>query len=231
MKGDTENDLNDPLLPPPTAPLEEVSPSYILDDDVEAPVVQHVIRAEVVENECSENSPQTMPIPIGRWRDGLCSCCSQGCCHPSLICSSCFPLVAIAQVMTRLKLSVIGTRTSMFYSKLTFTFLVSITIGMFILCDEDIFDAPHTDLTISKVAASVYSFVIFVLVFIVRRSIRRKYQIPDQCCGGLEDCCVAAYCPCLGISQMMRHTTDYSTYRAVWFSSSGVPDNAPPVDI
>lgn len=92
MKGKTENELNEPLLPPPTAPLEDESRSFFPHNDVEAPVVQHVIRAEVVENESSESSPTTMPIPMGHWRDDLCSCCSQGCCHPSLVCSACFPL-------------------------------------------------------------------------------------------------------------------------------------------
>lgn len=92
MKANRENELDQPLLPPPTAPHEEVSPSYLLNDDIEAPVAQHVVRAEVAENEGSENSPQSMPNPIGHWRDGLCSCCSQGCCHPSLMCSACFPL-------------------------------------------------------------------------------------------------------------------------------------------
>lgn len=262
MKGKTENELNEPLLPPPIAPIEDESRSFFSDNDVEAPVVQHVIRAEVVENESSQSSPATMPILMGHWRDDLCSCCSQGCCHPSLVCSACFPLgqyleicfpflfvksnvlnishlsknfplitVAIAQVMTRLNLSIIGTQTSKFHSKLTFFFLFVLTIAVFILCDENIFCEPYSDLTIGKLAATGYSFIIFILVFIIRRTIRRKYQIPHQCCGGMEDCCVAAYCPCLGISQMMRHTTDYSSYRAVWISSTGVPDGAPPVVI
>lgn len=133
--------------------------------------------------------------------------------------------------MTRLNLSIFGTRTSSSHSKVTFFFLVFLTVGVFILCDEDILVIPHTDPTIGKAVASGYSFIIFILVFIIRRSIRRMYQIPHQCCGGLEDCCVAACCPYLGISQMMRHTTDYNTYRAVWFSSSGNPDGAPPVVI
>jgi hypothetical protein len=39
----------------------------------------------------------------------------------------------------------------------------------------------------------------------------------------LDDCCVAAFFPFCTISQMMRHTANYRTYRAVWFSQTGLP--------
>jgi hypothetical protein len=34
----------------------------------------------------------------GRWKDGLCDCCSYGCCHPSLLNSVCFPQLLMGQV-------------------------------------------------------------------------------------------------------------------------------------
>jgi hypothetical protein len=36
----------------------------------------------------------------GRWKDGLCDCCSFGCCHPSLLNSICFPQLLMGQVRT-----------------------------------------------------------------------------------------------------------------------------------
>ena len=42
--------------------------------------------------------------PTGRWRNGLCSCCKLGPCHPMFILASCIPQILLAQVMTRMKL-------------------------------------------------------------------------------------------------------------------------------
>lgn len=36
----------------------------------------------------------------GRWKDGLCDCCSFGCCHPSLLNAMCFPQLLMGQVRT-----------------------------------------------------------------------------------------------------------------------------------
>jgi Cys-rich protein (TIGR01571 family) len=46
--------------------------------------------------------------PTGRWKDGLCDCCSLGCCHPSLWCAYCFPQILMGQILTRMKLSWLG---------------------------------------------------------------------------------------------------------------------------
>lgn len=97
MKANTsDNFLIEPLLPPPTAPIEDFcihSNEYV---EGEAPVVQQILRAEEVflVNEASQNASPTINIPIGRWRDNLCGCCAHGCCHPNVICPLCFPLGA-----------------------------------------------------------------------------------------------------------------------------------------
>jgi len=60
--------------------------------------------------------------------------------------------------------------------------------------------------------------------------VRSKYAIPghEGCpAGGCEDGCCALCCPCLTVAQIMRHTTDYDTYRAEWFSATGLPDHVP----
>jgi len=69
-----------------------------------------------------------------------------------------------------------------------------------------------------------------------RRSIREHQRIPeDRRLEGCEDLFVSVwFTPCT-IAQMMRQTADYDTYRAVWFSESGLPNhvfvdkNEPPV--
>lgn len=144
-------------------------------------------------------------------------------------------VVALGQIITRMKMSMTGARASEFQSKLIFSFLVLLTIGSYLACNslvsDNLFDEPMDGFYLSKMVFTVYGCVVFYLIVVIRRSIRNKYQIPHQCCGGLEDCCVALYCPCLGISQMMRHTSDYNTYRGVWFSTSGIPNGAPAVEV
>lgn len=47
-------------------------------------------------------------IPYGGWRDGCCDCCIHGCCHPSC-CLSCWcPLLQLGQILTRMKLGLLG---------------------------------------------------------------------------------------------------------------------------
>lgn len=64
---------------------------------------------------------------------------------------------------------------------------------------------------------------------IYRTYVRSKYAIPENenCPTGCEDGIVAVFCPCLTTAQMMRHTTEYETYRAAWFSATGLPDHVP----
>ena len=45
---------------------------------------------------------------------------------------------------------------------------------------------------------------------ILRYTIRKKYNIPEECCtctgvDGLEDCCCAYWCMCCTLSQVARH--------------------------
>jgi Cys-rich protein (TIGR01571 family) len=47
-------------------------------------------------------------VPVGGWRDGLCDCCSHGCCHPTCCLSFWCPSIALGQVMTRSGLNWLG---------------------------------------------------------------------------------------------------------------------------
>ena len=54
-------------------------------------VVMQAPTAEIMDLNDNESvfSTRTEAAVRGRWRDGLCACCTQGCLHPSLLCS-CF---------------------------------------------------------------------------------------------------------------------------------------------
>jgi len=63
------------------------------------------------------------------------------------------------------------------------------------------------------------------LIIRTRLSIRKAYEIPEENLEGCEDLLVSIWCSCCVIGQMMRHTADYDTFRAVWFSETGLPSH------
>jgi len=122
-----------------TAPsnLEE---GYVLQATVNDQVVDVVVpKGGVKEGEkfkvkgqtvaADQNRSDTLVIPTGQWRDGVCGCCKYGCIHPMLCNSWCFPLVAIGQVMTRLRLNFIGSPGD---SRRTYITTVIMTIFTFV---------------------------------------------------------------------------------------------------
>jgi PLAC8 family len=64
----------------------------------------------------------------GKWKDGLCDCCSQGICHPSLWCAWCCPLLLMGQVLTRLKMTWYGTSAVAGAYRYTFWTILGIVI-------------------------------------------------------------------------------------------------------
>lgn len=89
-----------------------------------------------------------------------------------------------------------------------------------------------------NVAARAFSGIVFCLfnfpaaftfchvVTESRKQVRTAYNIAETNCYGCEDTLVSVGCTPCAISQMMRQTADYDTYRAVWFSESGLPNYA-----
>ena len=47
--------------------------------------------------------------------------------------------------------------------------------------------------------------ITIALVASIRQTIRAKDQIRPGAWGGADDCCVATFCQCCAVSQMMRH--------------------------
>lgn len=218
MAGPNNSDLEQPLLlaneeDPETLPLQEAIPV------VAEPVAQEVIRAEI---------SVTPSNPPRRWRDGLCNCCIHGCCHPSFLYPLYCPFLAIGQVMARLNLNILGRRGTKLQATLTFFFLFTLFFLIFYFGSKALdFDVEnHINNTEWILPSSIITFFLFYLIVVTRRNIRRRDQIPDGCCGIFDDCCGAVFFPCCTISQMMRHTADYSVYRAVWISQTGLPAGA-----
>ena len=134
--------------------------------------------------------------------------------------------------MRRINLALTGHRGSNMQSKLTFFVLCTISV-LFFFYGPEMIDSYASQWTQKNenahpwihyiLPSSLLSVLIFYLIIITRSHIRRQYRIPERCCVGCEDCCVAIFFPWCSISQMMRQTADYRVYRAVWFSDTGLP--------
>mmetsp|Transcript_15776 Transcript_15776/g.23901 ORF Transcript_15776/g.23901 Transcript_15776/m.23901 type:complete len:278 (+) Transcript_15776:107-940(+) len=64
--------------------------------------------------------------PTGSWKDGILACFKHGCCHSHLCLSCCCCPLALAQVMTRMRLTWMGNRGSMPHAAKTFRRVASI---------------------------------------------------------------------------------------------------------
>ena len=73
-------------------------------------------------------------------------------------------------------------------------------------------------------AVGIFSIYIILKT---RQHIRERSGIPETSCQGCEDCCCAAWCGCCTVMQMARHTAEYETYAAQCCSETGLPVNAP----
>jgi hypothetical protein len=141
--------------------------------------------------------------------------------------------VALLQIMTRMKLSTHGERITSPNARLRIKTVMLLSsayylLNLLLIC---------TLIWTPNVAAKLFSGVVFSLcnlqaifafcrvVAQTRRYVRVGYGIPEGRYKGREDMLVSALCTPCAISQMMEHTADYDTYRAVWFSESGLPNH------
>jgi hypothetical protein len=78
-----------------------------------------------------------------------------------------------------------------------------------------------------------YSYLVFVVILLrnLRSAVRSKYAIPEahSCPTGCEDTCCSLFCPCLVVSQMMRHTADYDSHGGRCCTETGLPSHAPSI--
>ena len=154
-----------------------------------------------------------------------------------------FP-VAAGQVMRRLNLTWFGNEGSIAQTASTFRICLYITIVYNVL-DQLLKYYPlhvalldwYTEDKLSQIMVTFgllrsfleLSFYIFLVCVVAktRAYVRNKYSIPEKSCHGCEDCCCAVWCPCLTVSQMARHTADYTTYAGTCCSQTGLPSHVP----
>lgn len=206
---------------------------------------QQAIFVQVIHDR-DDDQHQPYPIPIGAWRDGYCDCLRHGCCH-SLLCLSCWCLpIALGQVMTRLQLSWLGQpRRRRQEERCSSAFGIILLLSCLCLAQNYLisafllpfFSSRGTDARIlhgiamfRSVMCFVYGLYIVIMIARTRLFMRQAFDIPElYCCGGVEDVCCSLWCPCLTVTQMARHTADYTLYRATCCSPTGLPERAPQV--
>jgi len=174
--------------------------------------------------------------PNGRWRDELFDCLNDGCFHP-MLCNSCIcPQVALTQIMARMRITSQGDRNNGRKSRLSiigiwsFTAAILLLNGMFVYI---MIRRPQLSLLIIcsiptlllDLSILVYFFSITVKI---RRTIREEFSIPETRCRGCEDVAVSLCCTSCALSQMGRHTADYSTFRGTCCTITGLPDHVEP---
>ena len=76
---------------------------------------------------------QKMNVPVGGWKDGLCSCCRHGPCHAHLCTSLWCHALAAGQVISRLQLNWLGKTTNSQAQKAS-AFTTLFTISMIYFC-------------------------------------------------------------------------------------------------
>ena len=175
-------------------------------------------------------------IPVGHWKDSMSNTCSLGMFHASL-CNAIFcPLIALAQTGQRIQLDFLGRprhpESDQHFSNRN---MMSIIIGFWALLNALILTGfgfksfYNVDLSIADYSAlavvngAMVAFTIFVAQS-TRYSLREKFMIREEHCYDLEDLVYSICClPCV-VSQMMRHTANYSDHHALCCSHTGLPD-------
>jgi len=154
--------------------------------------------------------------PALAWSDDLCNCCSD--CSTCCATYWCMPIVA-SQLYEKVK-GRPGT-----CAKLAALLFLLGFIGAFVrgFAKEAIVAHQRDQEQLSiyeheppplfwggvTTLGSLISFaglvITIALIASIRQTIRAKDQIRPGCCGGADDCCVATFCQCCAVSQMMRH--------------------------
>lgn len=176
----------------------------------------------------------SVDVPAGYWKDDLHEFMKHGCCHAVLWNALVCPLVAVAQVATRLELDFLGrplTAPRMMHNRSMVLLITGfwLAMNMFLFMGYNYKWSQNLELSVPDLAAcgmvnvAFWCYIVFVTQS-TRYSLRQKFMIREEQCYDLEDLCCATFClPCT-VSQMSRHTADYDNYEAVCCSKNGLPD-------
>jgi len=85
-------------------------------------------------------------------------------------------------------------------------------------------DCPVWKQLVFNTLTSVFGLYTLIVMIRLRRAIRTKYNIPEGCCLGCEDCCCIFFCGCLSSIQMAHQTANYEEVgQAICCNSTGLP--------
>lgn len=148
--------------------------------------------------------------------------------------SSAFTIVVLSQIRARMEFI----KTGKVYSKYGVRFLLWFTIAVIsinawtAIALLAVVDNPPTWLVLSCCIPIGILDCIMVGSFLIktirtRRQMRQHFDIEEDgsCNSSSGDLVAALFCTCCAISQMNRHSSDYSTYREQPLSSTGLPQN------
>jgi Cys-rich protein (TIGR01571 family) len=155
--------------------------------------------------------------PTLEWADDMCNCCSD--CSTCCATYWCLPIVT-GQLYEKVKgrPGTCGKVAALLFA-LTFIGAFARSIGENAMKHEVEYGqvdsgqmGNHGSTMVWGIISSVGGLLSFagcvitiVLITAVRQTIRSKDQIKPGCCGNADDCCVATFCHCCAVSQMMRH--------------------------
>ena len=163
----------------------------------------------------SNSGYQMQPFNKHRnWNDGLCDCFSE----PAICCCTFWcPFQPIAMLFERVVH--LGSYWAIFciIGSCYITYYITDIIGTAIMLAYPSLDGnnngifPNIILIINDILFWIVIIFIVTATCIVRKEIRSKYEIPEQCCGiggtFSEDCCCSFWCTTCTICQILRHIT------------------------
>ena len=194
----------------------------------------------------------TSSIPVGHWRDSLCSCFQYGICHPHCWTSFCCTFLATGQVVRRMKLDWTGRPTDDKRQQMhAFWIILGLVVGYFVLhiglsivsqlldpnaghlmdvtWEEQ--ELPRSYYWVNNLYNNVgwaYWIGSTLVLIRTRHSVRERYSIPAP--GHVvEDVVCSICCHCCVAGQLLRHTTNYDAYPSVIFTDTGLPPHVPAI--
>jgi len=184
------------------------------------PTTTKVVEARVHAKEFS--------VPVGAWRDGPFDCFND--IQPMFFWACCLAPMALAQILTRLKLNILGQPQQQPNDGLdTYTIMAIILFAIYFFLFiflVIVAVVPTVGLALFWMFLFVWQVYLIAFGTMTRTYMREKFQIPGDC---FADCCLTYWCGCCSLLQMHRHTHDHKVYRGDCCSHTGLAYDAPEI--
>mmetsp|Transcript_14710 Transcript_14710/g.23170 ORF Transcript_14710/g.23170 Transcript_14710/m.23170 type:complete len:627 (-) Transcript_14710:74-1954(-) len=181
--------------------------------------------------------PENAEIPSGRWRDSCFAFFKFGPCHPLVLNAVFCPLIALAQIMTRLGFDFLGQPNPNVPKKgpwstwgmmrLIISFwvflnaVIMLGLGIKFAANLGVSGADLTSLIMVNLVMFAYAAYATAAT---RGSLREKYHIREHRFIDVEDYVCATCCMPCTICQMGRHTVSYNEYQGACCTKNGIRD-------